>query len=172
MIKLRTLTSLVFILSTALASAAERVGDFTLLDQSGYSHSMSWYDDHAAIAFLVQTNDSAESEAIVPAFNDLKSEFDVQGVEFMMINPTGRKNREAVQAKLAEYGVDIPVLMDDARMISESLGIQRAGEIFIYDPQSFSVSYRGTIEGAHTALTEILAGEDCLVAFAAAVSQT
>ena len=92
-------TSLLVASAPGLTAAAERVGDFTLLDQAGYSHSMSWYDDHEAIVFLVQANDSAEADSAVPAFNALKSEFDAQGVEFMMINPMGRKNREAVAAE-------------------------------------------------------------------------
>ncbi len=155
-----TATTLLAAALPALSMAAERVGDFSLLDQNGYNHSMSWYDDHAAIALLVQTNDSAATEAAVTAFNDLKSEFDEQGIEFMMINPMGRKNRQAVQQRVAEYGVEIPVLMDDARMISESLGIERAGEVLIYDPSKFSVTYRGTVEGAKAAITETLAGDE------------
>lgn len=40
--------------------AQERVGDFALLDEQGYFHHMSWYDNHEAIVFLVQANgDSA-----------------------------------------------------------------------------------------------------------------
>ncbi|MDP6654382.1 MAG: hypothetical protein QGF90_20090, partial [Gammaproteobacteria bacterium] len=56
-IGLSTMLALVPVLS----SAADRVGDFTLLDQEGYSHQMSWYDDHAAIAFLIQANGTAVS---------------------------------------------------------------------------------------------------------------
>ena len=40
------------------AGAVDRVGDFSLLDQDGYFHNMSWYDDHVTIALLVQANDS------------------------------------------------------------------------------------------------------------------
>ena len=43
--------------------AADRVGDFSLLDQDGYHHSMSWYDDHKTIALLLQANDSAATAA-------------------------------------------------------------------------------------------------------------
>ncbi len=55
------------VLAIALLSgsvkAQKRVGDFSLLDHKGYHHSMSWYNDHHAIALLVQTNDSAATEA-------------------------------------------------------------------------------------------------------------
>ena len=75
------------IVMPVLASAADRVGDFSLLDQDGYHHGMSWYDDHEAIVFLVQSNDSESVAAAIPEFNNLKAKFDAAGVEFMMINP-------------------------------------------------------------------------------------
>jgi hypothetical protein len=153
-------TSLLSLLMVpALSSAADRIGDFSLLDQDGYHHSMSWYDDHQAIAFLVQANDSQATAAAVSDFNALKSKYDSQGIEFMMINPTGEMDRSAVQAKVAEYGVEIPVLMDDARVISEAMGIERTGEVLIYDPSAFTVEYRGSAAGAEQAIDEILAGD-------------
>ena len=36
--------------------ASGRVGDFALLDQQGYFHQMSYYDDHKAVALLVQSS--------------------------------------------------------------------------------------------------------------------
>ena len=144
--------------------AADRVGDFSLLDQDGYHHSMSWYDDHKTIALLVQANDSAATAAAVADFAQLKASYEDAGVEFFMINPMGKRNRTAVQAKLAEYGVDIPVLMDDARVISEELGIERTGEVVLFSPSSFEVEYRGSLEGAQAAIDEILAGEAVSVA--------
>ncbi len=77
----------------------------------------------------------------------------------MMINPMGKRNRQAVQAKAADYGVDIPILMDDARLISESLGIERTGEVLIYNPRSFTVEYRGSVAASEQAIQEILAGQ-------------
>ena len=150
---------LVVAIVPALASAVDRVGDFSLLDQDGYFHNMSWYDDHAVIALLVQANDSEATAAAIPAYAALKLKFDDQGVEFLMINPMGRSNREAVQAKVAEYGVDIPVLMDDAKVISKALGIDKTGEVFLFNPKSFVVEYRGPVAAAEQALSQLLAGE-------------
>lgn len=139
--------------------AADRVGDFSLLDQAGYYHSMSWYDDHESIALLVQANDSQELESVLPEFMTLKAEYDSLGVEFMMINPQGKLNRRAVAERVAEYDVEIPVLMDDARVISEALGVTRVGDVVLYNPKTFMVDYLGHISGARTAIDEILAGD-------------
>lgn len=148
------------LLMPAISSAADRVGDFSLLDQDGYHHSMSWYDDHSAIVLLVQANDSQATADAIPAFDALKAKYDSAGVEFMMINPMGRLNRDAVQAKAADYGVDMPILMDDAQVISEALGIERTGEVLIYNPSSFMVEYRGSVAAAEKAIQEILAGDE------------
>ena len=155
------------LLLPAISSAADRVGDFSLLDQDGYHHSMSWYDDHKAVALLVQANDSQATAAALPSFDALKAKYDAQGVEFMMINPMGKLNRAAVQEKAAEYGVDIPILMDDARVISEALGIERTGEVLLYNPRSFTVEYRGSVAAAEKAIQEILAGEEVSAALVA-----
>ena len=52
--------------------------------------------------FLVQSNDSESASVAVPGFNDLKSKYEEAGVEFMMINPMGRLNREEVQERVKE----------------------------------------------------------------------
>ena len=160
------------LLIPAIGSAADRVGDFSLLDQDGYHHSMSWYDDHKVIALLVQANDSQAAADAVPAFDALKAKYDSQGVEFMMINPMGKLNRSAVQAKLADYGVEIPVLMDDSRVVSEALGIERTGEVLLYNPRSFMVEYRGSVAASEKAIQEILAGDEVSASLVATTGPT
>ena len=78
-----------------------------------------------------------------------------------MINPLGLKDRDAVKAELAARHIDVPVLMDDARLISEALGIDKIGEVLVYNPKSFTVMFRGPVgEELTTALTDIVAGRD------------
>ena len=154
-------------LLSSIVVAEERVGDFSLLDHKGYHHNMSWYDDHQIIALLVQTNESVAARAAVQPFAALMKNYEDRGVEFFMINPLGLRNRKEVAARVAEYGVDIPVLMDDTRMISESLGIARAGEVLLFDPARFVVKYRGIVEKAEAAIKQILAGEEISTPLAA-----
>lgn len=151
--------ALLALLTPSLSQAAERVGDFSLLDHTGYFHNMAWYDDHTVVALLVQANDSEATAEAVPAYLELQERFEEQGIEFMMINPMGRQNRDAVATKLAEYGVDMPVLMDDAGVISQALGIDRTGQVLLFNPSSFSVEYKGTASAAGPAIEALLAGE-------------
>ena len=129
----------------AIGAAADRVGDFSLLDEVGYFHHMSWYSDHQAIALLVQANGSAATHKALPDFAALKARYESRGIEFFLINPTGLKNRNVVKAEIEGMGIDIPVLMDDAQVVSEALGIDKTGEVFLYDPNKFTVEFRGPV---------------------------
>lgn len=142
---MRWMGVLLALLSPALASAAERIGDFALLDQHGYFHQMSWYDNQKAIALLVQVNDSSTDPNAVPAFAALEARYAEQGIEFFLLNPSGLKNRDAVAQQMQRLGVSLPVLMDDAQLISEALGVDRSGEVLIYNPQSFMLEFRGPL---------------------------
>ena len=132
-------------LAAQSASAQERVGDFALLDEQGYFHHMSWYDDHQAIVFLVQANSDAAVQAALPGFADLAEQFSGAGLQFFLLNAMGKHNRDAVHAQMQRAGVAIPVLMDDAQLVAETLGIQRTAEVLVYDPESFTVTYRGSV---------------------------
>ena len=143
----------------ALSSAVDRVGDFTLLDQAGYAHQMSWYDDHVAIVFLVQANGSAATANALDEFETLKARYEGQGIKFFMINPTGNQDRDSVAAEIARLGSSVKVLMDDTQLISEALGVEKTGEVLLFDPKSFTVEFRGPV-GAELeqALIAMLAG--------------
>mgnify|MGYP002631442227 CR=1 FL=1 len=152
-------TAVVFMLGASVSTAAERVGDFALLDQNGKFQHMAWYDDHKAIAFLVQANGSAATEQAIAAFRDMHAKYDAQGIEFMMLNPLGEARADVKQAAVS-YGLDIPVLIDDAQLISEAMGIDKTGEVFLLDPRSFQVVYRGSADQPFAdALAEIAAGK-------------
>lgn len=133
------------LLTAAAAQSAERVGDFSLLDQIGNSHTISWYNDNHAIALLVQANGSKATHEALPAYMELQRQFANQGIQFFMINPMGLLDRDAVNAEISSITTDIPVLMDDTQLISAALGIDKTGEVFLFDPQAFRVLFRGPV---------------------------
>jgi hypothetical protein len=141
--------------ASSLSVASGRVGDFALLDQKGYFHQISYYDDHKAVALLVQGNGAKA----IPAFRAAQARYQDR-VKFFMINSSGAESREAVQKQLEQYGVDIPVLMDDAQLVSEALGVNKTGEVFLLHPGTTEVLYRGPA-GKHldAAIESVLAGK-------------
>lgn len=140
--------------------AADRVGDFALLDEAGYFHQMSWFDDHQLIALLVQAAGSEATAQALPLFQRLQQAYEGRGVAFFLLNPMGLHDRDRVAAEMAQQGVTVPVLMDDTQVIAEALGVRSTGEVLLYDPRAFTVLYRGPAGAqAEQAITQALAGE-------------
>ncbi|MDA0687073.1 MAG: hypothetical protein O2948_00405 [Proteobacteria bacterium] len=157
--------SLLLIMSTAIAGfsasamAGERVGDFALIDHLGAQHHMAWYDDQQAVVILPQGVDSTD-QAALDALQDLRARYEQQGVTFFLLNPGLQTDRDAVAADLAELGVDLPVLMDDTHLVTESLGVTRMDEVIVFDPRSFEISYRGPIQAATEAAIDGLLNDE------------
>ncbi|MCB1649356.1 MAG: redoxin domain-containing protein [Pseudomonadales bacterium] len=145
------------LLGGGIAQAAERVGDFSLLDQNGVFHHMGWYEDSKAIAFLVQVNGSVDTRAAMADYQALAARFAEQGIEFMLINPLGEE-RASVKAQAGELGTELPILIDDAGIVAQAMGVDTSGEAFLYDPRSFSVIYRGSLAGLASAAEDVVAG--------------
>ena len=150
-----------FALITSSALGQEQVGDFSLLDQSGYFHQMSWYGDKKAIAFLAQANRDESVANAIPEFTRLAKAFSAEKIQFFLINSMGLRDRKEVQAEMDRLGTQIPVLMDDAQIIGEALGIQRSAELILFDPSNFTVIHRGSLTGeTESILNSIVAGEE------------
>lgn len=156
---------LALLAAPAITTAADRVGDFSLLDQDGYFHQMSWYDDHAAIAILVQATGSDSSLSVMDDFAALRDSFDGQGIEFFMLNPMTDADRQAVAGEIARQDIDIAVLMDDSQYVAESLGIATVGEVLLFNPKSFEVAFRGPVgTELRQAMEAMIAGQPIAVA--------
>jgi mono/diheme cytochrome c family protein len=155
--KLVVLTAIAALFSN-LAVAGERVGDFALIDNAGAFQHMAWYDDHGAIVILPQSNDASDPAAL-SGLQNLRDIYESQGVAFFLINPGLQTDRAAVTQAVA--GQDLPVLMDDAQLVSEMLGLTRLDEAVVYSPKTFEVLYRGPVQAAslEKTLQQVLNGE-------------
>ncbi|MEQ9452878.1 MAG: redoxin domain-containing protein [Pseudomonadales bacterium] len=157
----------------------DRVDNFRLLDHQGASHELYYYSDAKAIAFLVQGNGCPIVRNAMPRFKELRDEFAAQGVQFFMLNSNLQDNRGNINAEVAKYGYDIPVLIDETQLIGESLELVRTGEVFVVDPKTWTVAYQGAIDDRLTyenqkkeasnhylrdALADMVAGEAVQVA--------
>ncbi len=158
---MRTVVRLVLLTLTAAASSAlhagERVGDFALIDHTGYQHHMSWYDDHDAVVILPQAVGGTDL-ASLSALQALYNQYADHDVAFFLINPGQQTDRQAVAQAIPN--VPIPVLMDDAQLVSEALGLTHMDQAVVYDPATFEVVYRGPVQAQlEQAVRSLKAGE-------------
>ena len=145
--------------ATIAAETAPRIGDFSLLDAEGYFHQMSWYDDHKALVLLSYSNDDNQLSTMLGAFSELRDNAG-DSFEFFLIDSQGKRNRSDIAAAMAHAGISLPVMMDDAQLVGEALGLSMSGEVVVFDPTRFSVIARGFGEQALPAVSELLAALD------------
>jgi len=133
--------------ATALAIAPQdRVENFRLLDNRGDSHELYYYDDMKAVVVMVQGNGCPIVRNAMPRFQELKEAYAEKGVQFFLLNSNLQDNRQTVAHEAEEFGYDIPVLIDDTQIIGESMDLVRTGEVFVLDPQTWSVTYHGAVD--------------------------
>ena len=151
-----SICALIAVLSTTV-TAGERVGDFALIDNQGAFQHMTWYNDQNAVVILPQSI-GATDQAALNGLLDLQTKYKESGVVFFLINPGLQTDRAAVQADLGS--VELPVLMDDAQLVSEMLGLTRLDEAVVYSPKSFEVLYRGPVsEQLEASIQQTLNGD-------------
>ena len=83
---------------------------------------------------------------------ELTGEFAPKGVQFMFLDADSvaeageRRPRLATgAAELAKRGIDVPILDDETRLISESLEFAEAGDALVIDPQQWNLKWRGNV---------------------------
>ena len=105
---------------TLLASGAfalspqERVENFRLLDHTGASHELYYYDDMKAVVVMVQGNGCPIVRNAMPRFRELRDQYAAEGVQFFLLNSNLQDNRKTVSQEAEEFGYDIPILLEEA----------------------------------------------------------
>jgi peroxiredoxin len=123
-----------------------KIGDFSLLDHTGKFHQLSWYSDQKAVVIFIQGNGCPIVRNGAPTFKAIRDEFADQDVAFFMLNPQSQDNRDSISKEAAEFKYDFPILLDESQLVAQSLGVDRTSEVFVIDPKSLQVLYRGPID--------------------------
>lgn len=166
------LAALVLAAAPALA-APQRVENFGLLDQNGAFHELYRESQRPAIVLFVQGNGCPIVRKNLPMLQAVRRKFAPLGVEFWMINSSPQDDLDEIAAEAKEWGIDFPILKDDARLVAHALDLERTAEALVIDPKTWQIVYRGPLDdrlGYETerpvkeryledALTHFMAGE-------------
>lgn len=151
------LISLVFFLAFGTSAvAAERVGNFTLLDQNGKAHELHYHNNAKAIVLMSYSTQSGDADSL-KVLQSLGQKFGSQEVESFLIDGDPQDSRETVRQQTD--GLDLPVMMDEGQLITETLDIQKVGETLVIDPSHWELRYRGPVEGAEAILAKMVEGQ-------------
>jgi redoxin len=133
---------------TRLASELpRRAENFRLTDHLGRSHELDRYASAKAVVLYTVGNGCPIVRQNFERLKELREEYKPKGVEFFMINAFPQDTRRSVAEEAATFAVNIPILVDEAQLITASLGTQRTGEALVLDPSDdWAIKYRGAID--------------------------
>ena len=159
--KLRDLViaALAITLTSSTYALPDRIGDFALLDSDGAFHQLSRYRNREALVLMSFDNRCASIDTAIGQLKSLQRDWSDQGVVFGLIDSSGEADIQAIRATKARHGLDLPLLIDNGQLVTETLGLTKAGEVAILDPERLTLIYRGpALESAAQTLANELAG--------------
>ena len=62
-----------------------------------------------------------------------------------MLNSNLQDTRDLIAKEANEWGITVPILVDDTQLIGESLNLSRTAEVLIIDPKKLEIIYRGPL---------------------------
>ena len=128
------------------ATPGDRIDNFRLLDQNGESHELYYLSAMKAVVIMVQGNGWPIVRESLPALRDIRDRYRSRGVEFLLLNANRQDRRDDLIREAAEFGIDFPIVADDTQLIGEALGVERTAKVFVIDPKTWKLAYRGAVD--------------------------
>lgn len=143
-------------LSASAIALPDRIGDFALLDSDGDFHQLSRMRDKDALVLMAFDGSCASIDTAISSLQSLQANWADEKVAFALINSAAGTDISAIRAAKASHGIDLPLLIDDGQVVSETLAFSKAGEVAVLDPERLTILYRGP---AQEQVTEVLNSE-------------
>lgn len=143
--------------SDPVAAMTVRASDFTLIDQHGKAFSLHYHEQAPAIVLMGHRNGSAA----VDVADELSERWAAQGVVFALVNAAPTESRADILADARQRGLELPVLKDDAGLVTETLALNHVAETLVIEPGRWQIVYRGPADHAAfgATLQSLLDGE-------------
>ena len=136
-----------------------RVDDFLLADQNLFGRQLYRMGQDKAVVLVTYASGDKQLRADAPALMALKAAYADKGVEMLAIDSRLGDRRDPVIADAKAMGLEMPILFDYEQLVGEELGVTRAAEVIVIDPRSWTIAYRGPVDGAKAAVDALVAGQ-------------
>lgn len=133
-------------LSAGAIAYREPIDNFALLDHEGKFHELYYYSYAKAIVLVVHGIGCPIMGHSFLELQQLKEKYTSKGVVFFLINANPQDDRTALAENAKELGITMPILKDEAQLVSAALKVTRTAEAFVIDPKSKTIVYRGPID--------------------------
>ncbi|MFL6871825.1 MAG: redoxin domain-containing protein [Candidatus Azotimanducaceae bacterium] len=151
---------LVGVLGAPVVAALElgdRVDNFRLMDHIGGSSELHYYADVKAVAIMAHTSRCEQVARNAQVLQALQTGLADNDLHVMAINSDLLDRRDDILTANAASALQTPILMDTTQIVGESLGLTKAAEVLVIDPDGWRLVYRGEMIGAQKVI-EKLAG--------------
>lgn len=140
--------SLALVVTASAAMADEwlrSIPEFELTDQLGEVHTLEDYKDYDYAVFYVQGVGCPIARIAVPNYREVRDEYADKNIAFAMFNSNIQDDLKRIAKESEEFGIDFPIMKDEGQHLAKALGVERTAEVFVFDPRTQEVLYRGPI---------------------------
>lgn len=121
------------------------VPEFELTDHLGDVHTLDTYQDYDLAVFYVQGVGCPIARIALPNYREVRDQYGDKNIAFSMFNSNIQDNIPRIAREADEFGIDFPVMKDEGQHLAKALGVERTAEVFVFDPKTQEVLYRGPI---------------------------
>jgi peroxiredoxin len=132
--------------SAALADEWLRtIPEFELTDQHGETHTLATYEQYDYVVFYVQGVGCPIARIALPNYRAVRDEYADKNIGFTMFNSNIQDNLPRITREANEFGIDFPIMKDEGQRLAKALGVERTAEVFVVNPRTQEVLFRGPI---------------------------
>lgn len=133
------------------ASQAEylkQVKEFELESHLGGMVSLDDYVDNDYVVMYIHGSGCPIARLSVSSFQEIRSDYADRNIDFMMLNSFVQDDMDRIKKEAEEFSVQVPILKDADQSVARSMGVERTAEVFIVDPRTREIHFRGPINDA------------------------
>lgn len=135
-----------FALQCWAVTPGSKVPDFKLTDHRGQSHRLYDLAGEKAIVIMIQGNGCPIVRQAQVHLQEVRDRYRGKGIEFMMLNPNLQDDAQSIAKEADEFRITFPILVDRKQQVGELLGVERTSEVFVIEPRSWKLLYRGPMD--------------------------
>jgi peroxiredoxin len=137
--------SMLSFVAHAQDSYLKSVKDFELVDHMGVTHSLKEYADKDFIVMYVHGSGCPIARLSVPSYLSIQEEYKDKNIEFLMLNSFIQDDIPRIRKEAEDFKITFPILKDADQSVARSMGVERTAEVFIIDPRTREIHFRGPI---------------------------
>lgn len=147
----KVITGLLFTALSIMPFAAvadtflKSIKDFELKDHNGVTHSLSEYEDRDFIVVYIHGTGCPIARLSVPSYLQIQAQYADANLEFLMLNSFIQDDIARISREAEEFKISFPILKDADQSVARSMGVERTAEVFIIDPRTREIHFRGPI---------------------------